>query len=114
MPLFNGEQPTVPETIPASDDRGVEADGTERLIARVESAEKHFLGIVATEGPDSEIAREALGTYHNLLQILAGEKVDRDFWFNTEVYNTYIKAAKINPIYQDIADSAREDLEMLQ
>ena len=86
----------------------------EQLNLQVETAQKHFLEVAKTEGLSSEIAKEAIGTYHDLLQILAAQQDNRDLWFCTEVYKTYVEAAKINPEYQDMVGSAQEDLDMLQ
>ena len=93
---------------------GEQLSKIEELNLQVESARKHFLEVAPTEGLNSEIAREAIRAYQDLLQILATQQENRDLWYNTEVYNTYVEAAKINPEYQEMVDSAQEDLDMLQ
>lgn len=98
MPEFNDEQ----------------LSKIEELNLQVESAQKHFLEVAATEGLSSEIAREAIGAYHDLLQILAAQQDNRDLWFCAEVYKTYVEATKINPEYKVMVDSAQEDLDILQ
>lgn len=116
MPIFNGEQPTPlePELIPAPDNRDAETGEIEQLRQEVETAKENFLKIAVTQGPSSEIAIEEVGKYHDLLQVLAEEKDDREFWLCTEIHNTFVEANEANPAYQDMVNSSKEDLDMVQ
>jgi hypothetical protein len=114
MPIFNGGQPTDPEDIQNKDDSGEEERRAWGEVEQIITAEDRFLE-AAKEGL-TEKARETIGVYYDLLQNLADKYkgTDRDLWFCKEIYEIYVKAAKINPAWQVMVDSALEDLETVR
>jgi len=104
----------VPGPEPEDNNRRIDNNNEEKLEAEIEAAKAQFLEVAKTEGSTSEIAISAVVIYHDLLQVAAESQEDRDRWLCTQILNTFIAANAVNPEYQEMVDSSREDLDMVQ
>lgn len=95
----------------------IELEPDMEMDREIENAKQHFVDIAKTEGPESQVAIEAVGAYHDLLQQAANLKydgaVDRDIWLSEMMLKAYQEAAQNNPAYNGMVADAQYDLEMI-